>query len=136
MEFTILVSLIVLLGGIITYLLFFYNKREKTQPQTVKINTDFYDWQEEKKSDKVDVFLVLKGKEYIFSHKKDRGKEIRNIGEMIGKSIDLMKESKYDDIMDSRKREILAQFKKLTSISTFTPEQFSEVERVIKSFQR
>ena len=135
MEILILISLVVLLGGIVTYVLFFYNKKEKKEPPVAKVvNRSFYDWKQEKNNDKVQVFLVLNGKEYIFSHTKDRTKEIRNIGGIIGKSIELMKESKYGDITESRKREILAQFKKLTSMSTFSKEQYSQVASVIKSF--
>ncbi len=132
-ELPTIIGLTILLIAIIVYLLFFYHKHERPHftTQYKPTNKKLYDLSQNRNDGKVDVCLTLNSKEFRFSHNREKEAEIRNIGLMVGKSIELMFDSKYDDIAMSRKRDILNQLKKLTKISTFSNEQYQETEAII-----
>jgi hypothetical protein len=95
-----------------------------------------YDLSQKTKDSQIEVYLTLNSVEYKFTHKNNQTAEVKKIGKLIGQSIDLMLESKYKDIAQSRKQEILKLFKKLTTVSSFSKEQYKEVEIAINSFNQ
>ena len=78
--------------------------------------------------------LTINGYEFNFSHKKSVSKEIKSISALIKESIDMIEESKYDDIRDSRVQEIVNKLKRLVEISTLEREDFERIKKIIKDY--
>lgn len=136
MEQITLFASILILASVVVYLLFFYDKKKSVVSEFSKVTAkEFFDFS--KKSgggNKVDVYLTVNHKEYRFSHDRKYEREIQNIGKILGQSFELIKESKYRDIAHSRKRDVLSQLKRLTTISTLSNQQYIEISNVINNF--
>ena len=100
--------------GLLVALALFLHARSRKQPEAPEASDQpFSVSPPEKKDGKVQVYITIGQRKFFFAYRPADEKEVQRCTANIKRSLALMDESKYEDIIDSRYKETVENLKKL-----------------------
>lgn len=128
-------GLSLLLGLLIALALFLHARSRKPLAEEENPDTPFSVGAPEKKDGKVQVYITIGQRKFYFAYRPSDEKEVQRCTTNIKRSLALMDESKYEDIIDSRYKETVENLKKLKKWTDLSDGDLAAATEIFRNYR-